>query len=123
VACGERIAAALAGAVAAGDRVRPLLVRLDRALLRIEQAVADGEAAGLVEADRWCGHVLAVLIPARPRPAPRRAGCSRRGDRTRARRPFAPVRGSRRPNPCRGRSTARGDRRSPRRTARAAMPW
>jgi hypothetical protein len=36
VACAERFAAALAGAVAAGDRVRPLLVCLDRALLRIE---------------------------------------------------------------------------------------
>ena len=54
VACAERLAAALAGTVPARDRVRALLAGLHRALLGVEQPVADREAAGLVEADRGC---------------------------------------------------------------------
>ena len=50
VAGAERLAAALAGAVPAGERVRALRVGLHRALLGVEQPVADREAAGLVEA-------------------------------------------------------------------------
>ena len=44
VARAERLAAALAGAVAGGERVRRARVGLHRALLGVEQAVADREA-------------------------------------------------------------------------------
>ena len=110
VARTEGLPAALAGAVPAGDRVRPLLAGLHGALLGIEQAIADREAARLVEADRWRLHARSLLIPAPP-PRPRhRAGCSRRADRRRARSPSARAPGSPRPNPCPGTSMAPGDR-------------
>ena len=52
VARAQRLAAALAGAVARVERVAALDRRLHAALLGREQAVADGEGAGLVELDR-----------------------------------------------------------------------
>src|SRR6266571_2788019 len=57
VARAERLAATLAGAMAGVQRVGPRRVGLDAALLRFEQAVADGEGAGLVELDGLEGHV------------------------------------------------------------------
>src|SRR5450631_4067641 len=45
----ECLSAARAGAVAAGQRVRPLSIGLDGALVRVEQAVSDREATHLVE--------------------------------------------------------------------------
>src|SRR6266567_1957925 len=46
-----RLAAALAGAVAAGQRVGAVGVGLDRAQFEVQQPVADRETAGLVELD------------------------------------------------------------------------
>ncbi len=51
VAGAERLAAALAGAVARGERVRAVHARLHRPLLGSEQAVAGHEGARLVELD------------------------------------------------------------------------
>jgi hypothetical protein len=51
VARAERLAAALAGAVPGVERVGALHVGLHRALFGRQQAVADGEGAGLVELD------------------------------------------------------------------------
>ena len=110
VACTEGLAAALAGAVPARDRVRPLLAGLHRALLWVEQAIADRETARLIEADRRCLHARALLIPAPPPRSPHHAGCSPRAGRRSARRPSARARGSRHPSPCPGTSAARGDR-------------
>ncbi len=111
VARAERLPAALAGAVAACDRVRPLLAGLLGALLGIEQAIADREAARLVEADRGSLHARGLLIPDPPRPVRRHAGCSRRAGPMCARSRCARARGSQRPNPCPGTSTARDGRR------------
>ena len=78
-----------------GDRVRAVLVGLDRALLGVEQAVADREAARLVVADRRRAHAHHAPTPSLRRDdAERRAGCSPRAARTRARRACAPARGS-----------------------------
>ena len=52
VARAERLAAALAGAVALGDRVAAVGVGLHRAQLGVEQAVAGRVASHLVELDR-----------------------------------------------------------------------
>src|SRR5207302_2428361 len=56
VARAERLAAALAGAMPAGQRVGAAGGRLDAALVLGEQPVPDREAAGLVELDPLVGH-------------------------------------------------------------------
>src|SRR4029079_10588280 len=56
VARAERLAAALAGAVAGVERVAALDRGLHRALLGREQPIADGEGAGLVELDLLVHH-------------------------------------------------------------------
>ena len=62
VARAERLAAALAGAVAGSERVRALRARLHRALLRIEQAVAGREAAHLEELDLLLRHASSSSV-------------------------------------------------------------
>ena len=86
VARAECLPTALAGAMAARDRVRPLLAGLNGALLGIEQAIADRKAARLVVPDHRRLHARAPLMPSPPRWDRRRAGCSRRADPTCARR-------------------------------------
>ena len=62
VASAERLAASLAGAVARVERVRAVRVGLDRPIFVVEEAVADREAADLVEAHGlWC-----VIDPPQP---------------------------------------------------------
>ena len=110
VARSEHLAAALARAVALGDRVAAVGVGLHRALLGVEQAVAGRVAAHLVELDRRRGHDQ--IGPAATTPTSRSmfsaCGPERRDParcaRARARR--ARGRG-------RGRSTARGRPRRP----------
>jgi hypothetical protein len=53
IARAERLAAALARPVAGVERIVSLDRRLDGALLGREQAIADGEGAGLIELDGW----------------------------------------------------------------------
>ena len=110
IPCAERLPAALASTVPTRDRVGALLTGLHRALLRIEQPVANGEAAGLVEANRGRGHACLLLTPAPRRPCRGRAECSRRADPRPARRPSAQAPGSRHPSPCPGTSTPPDDR-------------
>ena len=58
VARAERLAAPLAGAVPARQRVAAIDRRLHGALRRIEEAVADGEGARLVELRRCCSPLI-----------------------------------------------------------------
>ncbi len=102
VARAERLTAALTGSMTAGDRIGALLVGLQRALLGVEQTIADREAAGLVEADRRGLHPRAPLIPVPRRPCRRRAGCSRHVARRRPRPACARARARPAPSPCRG---------------------
>src|SRR5664279_131102 len=51
IACTERLAAALTGAVAGVQRIAAVAGGLHATLFGCEQAVADGEGAGLVELD------------------------------------------------------------------------
>jgi hypothetical protein len=61
VARAERLAAALAGAVARGQRVGALHARLDRALIRVEQAIADRVSPDLVVLDLLLGHQISSV--------------------------------------------------------------
>ncbi len=56
VARAQRLAASLAGAVSRIDRITAIPLRLDAAVFRFQQAVADGERAGLVELDGLKAH-------------------------------------------------------------------
>ena len=86
VARAERLAAALAGAVAAGDRVAcAARVGLHGALLGVEQAVAGREAARLVEADRRRAHAGRSSDRPRGDGADVARACSRRAGPERAR--------------------------------------
>ena len=78
VARPERLAAALAGAVARGQRVRPAHPRLHRPLLGLEQPVAGHERAGLVELDLLVGHGGLPTRRRRTRRCRGRAACARR---------------------------------------------
>src|SRR5208283_358677 len=49
VARAERLAAALAGAMARGQRIRAVAARLDVALALVDEAIADGQRALLIE--------------------------------------------------------------------------
>src|ERR1019366_4721585 len=59
----ERLAASLARAVAARQRVAPVDRRLHGARLRVEQAVAGGQRAGLVELDPLAHPILRIDGP------------------------------------------------------------
>ena len=71
----QRLAAALAGAVARVERVVAVDAGLHAALLGCEQAVADGEGAGLVELER----LVHVMPPWKPRCRHHAAGSRRSG--------------------------------------------
>ncbi len=75
VAGAERLAAPLAGPVARRERVRAHAVGLHRAQLRVDEAVADGETAHLVELDRLLGH---TALPRRSAPPTARTSRSTR---------------------------------------------
>ena len=69
----QRLAASLAGAVAEGQRVGTPVPCLHGAGVRVEQAIAGGEAADLEELDWLVGHLVAPQwAPARTTPRSRR---------------------------------------------------
>ena len=96
----ERLAAALTGAVARRERVRPLVPRLDGSRVRVEQPVADREGPELVQLDALLGHprLLSAIPPRRHRDP---GGCSRRA---------APTCGAHRCGRARGRAGRGSDR-------------
>ena len=90
----ERLAAALAGSVAAGERVGALSPGLYGALLGVEQPATDRVGARLVELDLLGGHLSPCLSGAPRRPRRFRAGCSRRAGPAVGRRPRGQLSGN-----------------------------
>ena len=67
ISCTQRLATALAGAVTRVQRILALSVGLNAALVGIQQAIAHGERAGLVELDGSLFHDVSLFLKTRCR--------------------------------------------------------